>query len=550
MLLEQVNQYRKVVINGLEGCGKSSQLFNELKDVATTQSPVIFAFKNYALMTEQIESWTSRFNVPKEDFAIVGFNNDYQPAKEAYTNPNCPWMIPEKARFIFISQGLLQRNKIRDLTWEAKMKTGKKPIIKYVIIDEFDFSIGIVPTLDYFLNHCPSTDLKEKISKDCCDYIFKNYTREDVWLFQKSQEETNGLFNLAFWIQDIECNLVVLTSEILATILLELVGFNVIDFGKKHFHNECLVNISKDENIGRNFFSKMNTNLAWNKVGFNTIISDCIASGIKDSNSLEIDVITHTGARGSNSFIGKDILTVISYIPKSKIEEVKDCINCFIKEKNKDDSKIPFFKYNEIEALFYRDRFCQAIGRVVGYRGSKETHVLMHSDLYSHFDSMQVIDLALEKVQSNEIGLNCFNELKDISSLKFNDYILKRLMNGVMLMPYDIKDWYFEFEGKETIWELVKTANDKGVEKKKNFTQHKKAMTSNNLDLSFEKSEGDSLSYEEIWAVIKEKNLRSIGGSGLLQPTKVAKHFGCVIKQAKINKKMTRVLIGIKIKEK
>lgn len=46
----------RVVVTGMEGCGKSSKIFELLKDLATTDNPILFGVKNYTLMEEQMYS--------------------------------------------------------------------------------------------------------------------------------------------------------------------------------------------------------------------------------------------------------------------------------------------------------------------------------------------------------------------------------------------------------------------------------------------------------------------------------------------------------------
>lgn len=539
------------VINGLEGCGKSRSHFNNIKDIATPAKPIVFAFKNYALMKEQMLGWSKHFNLPLSDFAICGFNKNYEPGQDAFTNAQTPWVVPMSARFIFISQGLLQRNRIKDLTWEIRAIKGIKPVIQEIVIDEFDFSIGIVPTLDYFINHCPDKKLKEDLSKKICEFLSRSYTREDVARFQASNEDD---FNTAFWLDDADCNITILTSEILATIFLSIIGFEVVDFGDKNFHGKCKIFVETDERIGRNFFSKMNQNLTWNKLGFDVIISDCIASGMKDSSTLSVDVINHCSARGSNAFIGKNILTILSYIPKSKITEIKDCINCFVKLKNRDGYTLPYFGYDEVESLFYRDRLCQAVGRVIGYRGNTDTHILVHKDIYSCLDRLGSFELVFNSYIDGKIDTVKYNKMLCELDIKFNEMIQHRVIRGISLIPYDFDhSWNLEFEGKHEIWQSICDADERskkgGLEKKRNVAIHKKAVCANNLDAIFEKTEGAVMKYDECKRIIAKHNLTSIGGKGTLQPAKVAKHFGLPVKYVKINGATTQTIIGLSAKK-
>lgn len=547
-----MNVFPRVVVNGLEGCQKSSNLFKELSLVATPEKPVVFAFKNYALMKEQMVTWSSRFRVPLSDFAICGFNKSYEPAQDAYTNKENPHIVPMTARFIFVSQGLLQRNRVKDLIFEYKIKKGIRPSIQHIVIDEFDFSMGIVPTLDYFVNHCPDKELKEKLSKNICDFIKKNYTAEDVYRFQQSKEDTDA-FNLAYWLDDADCPVTILTSEILATIFLEIIGFEVKDVGVKSFKDKCIINVDNNKEIGRNFFSKMNQELAWNKLGFDVIVSDCIATGVKDTDTLSVDVVCHTSARGSNNFMGKNILTVISYIPQSKIIEIKDCINCFITLKNRDDSKLPYFSYDEVEALFYRDRMCQAVGRVIGYRSGSSTHLLVHENIYQALDGLSAIEYYFNQMKLGNVGLDEYMAFKKECKVKFNALIEARLLKGISLIPYEFKSWSLSFEGKNELYSRIKEANDRskkgGFEKKRNKVINKKAVCSTNLDIIFEKDTSNTMTATDIKKIIIGKDLKSIGGTGYLQPAKVAKHFGCVIQYARVDGKPQQIVVGLKPKE-
>lgn len=210
------------VITGLEGSGKSSKIFENLvkENKASKDKPILFGVKNYRLMLEQIDNWTTRYDIDKEEFNICGFNMSYEPAREAYTNPEYPSLISDKCKYVFTSQALIQRNKHLDFMNETTEK-----LVEYseIIIDEFDFSSGLIPTLDYQM--CNLKVERSNVEKMLLDWVRKNYTNQDylniIWKLNRKEKG----FTLAHWIDSCRCPLTFLTSEKLSTKILESLGF-------------------------------------------------------------------------------------------------------------------------------------------------------------------------------------------------------------------------------------------------------------------------------------------------------------------------------------
>ena len=131
---------------GLEGCGKSTKKFEQVEKKTNENRPVLFAMKNYSLMLEQIENWSQKYDIPRKQFAVCGFNQFNDAAIKAYTNPEEPSIIPNGVRFIFCSQATMQKNNhLMFLNEDLKhVKYGE------IVVDEWDINM-IIPSLDYEL---------------------------------------------------------------------------------------------------------------------------------------------------------------------------------------------------------------------------------------------------------------------------------------------------------------------------------------------------------------------------------------------------------------
>lgn len=365
----------KDIVSGLEGCGKSSRLFEILKETTTPDRPVLFGVKNYLLMQEQIDNWSERYEIDKTEFAICGVGKAYEPALDAYTNPEQPYLVPRNCRFIFTSQANIVRNNHLVFKFEDGFRN-----IKYsrIVIDEFEFASCIVPTLAYELERISQDNIRQVSAKSLISWIDRNFTTDDrVRASAMYNANCDGFFQ-ASWLENSQYPVTFLSSERLAVETLSLLGFNKIPIESPNF-KDCVVNTYSSPYINRDFFNVMADEAAWNKLNYDLIISDNVRKHFENNaeHSLEVSVFSHTAIRGSNSHRDKNILTVLSYIPPSYIRRVTDALQFF-------GSKL---EYSQVESLFYLDRLNQAVGRTLGHRGGKNIDLIVHQDLVNKIEN-------------------------------------------------------------------------------------------------------------------------------------------------------------------
>ena len=488
---------RRNVVTGLEGCGKSSRVFEYLWREASPKYPILFGMKNYALMEEQRLNWITKLDLPEDYFAICGLSKENENALAVYTNKEHPQIIPENARFVFTSQANLQRNNFHAFAGKSFKR------FSHVVIDEFDFTTGIIPTLDYELQNMREGEIKEATEKEKKKWVVNNYTFEDYSRINNAQVLNIKGFTVAYWLDDLkEKNIPVtfLTSELLAKQILKAIGFEETYIESPSF-KDCTINTWSSPLVGRTFFNKMNQDMAWDKLSYDLIISDYVNSYMNAvESSLDVTVLTHTGIRGSNQHINKKILTILSHIPNRVIKEIQDALNYFNVE----------ISYSETESLFYRDRLCQSIGRVLGNRGGKETDLIVHQTI-------------LDKISS----------LDDL--------------------PYTLNtNWEFKFEGAEPLLDKVtKAEQGRKVKYKERKKQIRKAVSFTFLEDYFELDASSILTCKEVKQYCKDNNIKSVTGQGFLSATKIARYF--VDAQVKPLRKGTTVqssLVGLRFKKK
>lgn len=471
---------------GLEGSGKSSTLFKQLKENLPDGERLLFGFKNYSLMVEQMYSWSSRFSEPLENFVIAGHSMDYGPALSAYTNPEAPFLIPDSAKYIFTTQAQIQK-----LGHQSFLDANNQTIkYNHIIVDEFDFCIGLIPSLDYQLKNLNSnSEIKNNTEKQIIEWVYKHYTRIDGARLVVGKNHHIEGFNKAYWLEAENCPITFLTSEVLAANFLELIGFEKIIIESLDF-SDCVVNLWSSPLVGRNFFNKMNTYVGWNRLNYDAVISDCVNSYFesnKNEESLRITTLSHTATRGRNDLIGSNILTVLSYIPPTAIKQIQEVFKYF-GEKD--------IEFKDVETLFYRDRLMQAVGRVIGNRGGKVTDVITHS---------QIEDL-----------------LKNSDSL-----------------PYKINtNWEFNFEGFSEILGKVEQAETIRKEKvrqacAKDYSQLKEFFC--------EAEEDYSIPVSDVKKYLKENNFNT-------NATKVAAFFNTKVKNKRVGNKVKACLFGVRFK--
>jgi hypothetical protein len=444
-------------------------------------------------MNEQIKNWSKRYEIPLNQFNICGFNLDYEPAREVYSNKSYPSLISNDSRFVFTSQALIQRNRHLEFTNDTT-----ESLVEYshIVIDEFDFTSGIIPTLDYQIYG----GIKERktIENILLEWVRKNYTNQDYAnIIYKLNRKEKG-FTLAHWIDKCSCPLTFLTSEKLSAQILKAVGFNEISYDSNIDFTDCTVNVWSSEYISEEFIGEMNSAVAWNRLDYELIISDRILTYFNSNNqnsyqsSLEVEVINHSSIRGSNNHIDKKILTVLSYIPQQVIIEIQEALIYFGYN----------YEYKEVERLFYRDRLCQAVGRTLVYRGGKESDLIIHKSLY---------DSICELVE----------------------------------FPYTFKakDILSVLEDKDEI--ITNTIEKRKQKRERRNSKPKQILDLSILDNYFELDKGNVLTIAEIKDYLTDKRITGTSGS-VLTVSKVAKYFKVKERMTRINGKKVRILEGLK----
>ena len=491
MLSREVLDKHRVCLNGLEGCGKSSGLFELLKDSTTVKRPSLFVYQTYKLMSEQYKNWQCRYNIPSNQFCIVGHKtNENVNALEVFTNPETPELIPNVARFVFYSQSYLQRCMHYKLLHE-----NEGSLFGRIIVDEFDYTKSIIPTFDYRFSRSLKDELDSKNEKDFYKWVRGNYSMFDVDRLKYAKLSHKDGFTLAHWLHSSQIPVMFLTSEELSVRLLKAIGFDVFDYGVKEM-KDCVINIEPCDYINDFFFTKMNIERLWEKFDYDLIISNKIDSFYQKSTEVleRPKAIPHITAKGSNEYRGQKILTIISHIPDKAIKIIKDAFSYYGVE----------MSFNETKALYYKAILLQSVGRVLGYRGSKETDVLIHSSIW--------------------------DTIKDNVEL-----------------PYSTDDtWRLNFENKDEVVRYVTMSKTKIKHRKE--TIDKIVTNLKMLNEYFVKKEGNILTVAEVNRYLKEQFILNKHKTGSLSATKLAQFFNVECKHVRINKKIQRCIVGLDFK--
>lgn len=466
---------KRIVITALEGSGKSASTFKRLNEIATREKPILFACKNYLLMVEQVKNWSRRFEVPISDFAIA--SSSFSNARYCST-PTNPSHVPDEARFIFTSQACLQRNKHLSFTKDTGM-------IEYqtIVVDEFDLSCGIIPTLDYLCNH-------SHVAKDTADsrqiqFLARQYTRQDV-----KNAMSHHKFVTAAWITESKCDIIYLTSETLAARLLELIGFELVHHDNpKDKHEQCTINVFSSPLVGIDFIQAINSQMFWEElaVEYDYVITDKARHDLDSSFT-----VNHTAARGSNAFLGKNILTILTHVPQHVISLYRDVFQAYGSGLNFDD----------IFAYYYRDRLCQAVGRVLNFRGSETTDVIANSTLIN----------SIMRVMGKEFPYKVEFRL---------DLDLDKIL--------------------EFVQECRKSKQQQTQEKLEKILDQRPKL--NNL---FSLAPDSLISLSEVKMILKAADVKSNTGRGFMKPSQVAEYFGLSVKQKTYKGKCVRCIVGLK----
>jgi DNA-binding transcriptional regulator GbsR (MarR family) len=487
-----------LLLHGLEGCRKSVGGIKLALVIATRERPVLFAHKTYSLMMEHRDKMINEFGVKEEEICICGTSKHYDEALRAYTNPDKPRFMPWKAKYIYCTQAVLQRNKHKSFYSWKNLKKG----FSAIIVDEFDFKIGIIPALHYQLSRFSEEVKKDSSEEDLQQWIKLNYTQNDCEkiVYPKYEKDIYKKFYVADWLDNADCPVIFLTSETLAAKFLKLLGFACLYIPSKNYKN-CVIKTYATKNIVKEFYEVMNDNHYWsNFTGFTDLIISDSADVVLETS---LNIVSHTGARGSNQWIGKKVLTILSHVPHTVIEKITDTFNCFGAN----------VTVEEIYQAYYRDRLCQAVGRVIGNRGGTETMLIIHERILKSLLEMEDFPYTFEILDELPPELNFCKIMK---------------------------------ETYEKIKEKKVRINNYKKEERKIKTEKTLEELRNVLQVD----ETSELSQKELAKVLLEKGFVSASGTKNIPIEKVMKFFNVTKKQRRVNGKREYFVVGLGLKQK
>jgi len=503
-LKDFIKNNNDIVICGLEGCRKTKSIIEVIMSEINFQNDevVIMAFKSFALMKEKQLDIIRDYGLTEKECPIVA-NAYKEKYDEYYTNKENPNKIPKEAKIIMMSQKGLQK------CHHMIFKFEKKKYIKYIICDEFDVSLSVVPSVNYVSRHYLDSCVfgKKPNTKNFLEFLKEEYSYFDYYEVSKNGKNHKDDFSIAFWIRNNQQYLIktiFTTSEVLGRKLLEEIGFNSFEMPSQDFSSHTIHVTAKS--ITSHVFDRLNDNNKWHIFGFNTIISDRCKTDLLKTNVVDLKIINHSGivkheqplevinhmsVRGSNRFLGKDVLTIISNIPVEVIQKLVDTLNYF-------ESSGKSHEFNEIKGLLNRDKLMQAVGRVIGHRGEyagkEETWVIIHTTILEN--------------------------------------LLENLKNNIISFPYKLENWNYENNELDEIIHSV--AIDNRI--KKESTNHKRtekkaeriSIINSIFSELFEIKEGSRLTFDEIRKIVSDKN--SSYHSKLI-PLLAANYFGLKTKR-------------------
>jgi hypothetical protein len=336
-------------------------------------------------------------------------------AKGYYTNPN-----KEDSRFIY-DETIIAFTTQQSIVNEAYVNRNKPVFdniekkLYAIVMDEIDILSAMIPSIGYITSELSIelfSDEKDKantITKNSAiNWIEKNYTSQDARNISKNVSVYK--FYLAQWLTNAQkkrTKIIIATSELLPIHLLRTSGFIQITMGEDKLEDikQHTIRCIKTSGLNKDFFQYMNKHDEWKRFeGYDTVITDRY-----DSPLTPINQISHVKARGKNDLIGKNILSIVAHIPRTHIKMITDGINQFIRDYNETqgrDSRYAKELLTEIDVknLFYRDRICQAVGRVIGFRGlvtgNTTTDMIVHQDI-------------LDDIQSSTIDIKMYYNIEE-----------------------------------------------------------------------------------------------------------------------------------------
>jgi hypothetical protein len=488
MMDKRVLEARRICITGLEGCGKSSGLFELLKEEATTKRPVLFVYQTYALMEEQIDSWVRRYGVSRDEFVICGHDDNKNPEIRAkFSNQETPEVVPKNARFVFYSQSYLQRCRHHDLTLENGGTFGR------IVLDEFCLHKSLIPTFDYQYSRVLDESAIKTGKTNYQNWLRRNYSNGDINAMKKALFDHKEGFVEAHWLRTATVPVMFLTSEEISSLLLGSLGFEVYHHGVTEF-TDCTINVEPANYLNGLFYNKMNTGSVWQEFDYDYIISNKINSYYQQSTEVlkRPVAVPHIVAKGSNDYRNTKILTIISNIPDKAIRVIRDVFKFYGKK----------YTFEEVKGLYYKSVLLQSIGRVLGYRGSKVTDVIIHSSIW-------------EAVKNN------------------------------VNLPYKINDsWVLDFKGKDDVIRYVNVTKNVVSEKKDNPC--KQLVSYKVLSKHFKKDPDSVLTVSQIKEYLKQHRILNKSGTNALQASRLADFFEVEMGRKLIKGKLSRCVLGLR----
>ena len=313
-------------------------------------------------MRENKKSLIANYGVKEKEICVCGTSKKNPEALMSYTNPTKPRYMTPSAKFIMCSQAVLQRNKHLSFVSAGNHKKG----FGAIIVDEFDFRLITIPTKNYFMSHISDEQVRNNIIEEFYRWVMFNYDIVDDKKFRISDETNDRYKNffIANWLKSAKSPVIFLSSELLVARFLKLIGFKYVYLESPDYKN-CIVNTHSSRYLVSEFYEVMNDNDYWSelKKHYDVIVSDKVLDIPKREsdeettrlvNNQTTEIVNHTVVRGSNKWIGKKVLTILSHVPFQVLSEIRDIFHEF-GDKITDE---------EVYHLFYRDRTCQALGRV------------------------------------------------------------------------------------------------------------------------------------------------------------------------------------------
>lgn len=497
-----IKQHKSVVIQGPEGYQKTFMILDILsKESVNKDEMTIISCKSYEQLKEKQQNLITYFGLTEKQCPIISRNND-EKYLSYLTTPTEPDLIFEETKFILVTQASVQ--KCHHCARYYYKKDGRRitKSIVNIFVDEFDCDMGIVPSLSYAWenysrqNYFTSPHLLNK--KAFWNFLETNYSSFDRNKARFCEKHDWEKFFVAHWIEDAQdrkAKVIIATAELLPVKLLEAIEFSVFNLNWKK-EEEVLksheIFTHSSPNIISNLFERLNTQNKWGIFGFQTIVSDQYVP--LEGMISEIKVINHMKSRGTNSLIGQYILTIISHIPDFAIQQITDCINSFYSHEEVD--------FETVKTLFYRDRLCQAVGRVIGYRGIygniTKTHLLIHSSIM--------------------------------------DRLEKKINDKDLMFYYTIKSWDNILTNEEFLRIDSQLAEDKRIKRDEQKVSYSKKKDKNmdqlnqQIDLVFEQDSESIVTDEQIKEVIEKNQIADYRGK-LVRPRIIINYFEAKIKK-------------------